>query len=88
MLLFKLNLFAAGDGKLAAAFAAALLPSQLLPAVIYTLVIGGVLALFYLVKDRLICQYLLKQSREKEKGLPYGVAIAIGFYLQILVAYY
>lgn len=80
LLLFYFNVIAAGDGKLAAALAAALLPQQLLDAVILTLLAGGVLATFYLIKDRLI----LKKKSGEDRGLPYGVAISFGFYLTII----
>lgn len=80
MVLFYLNIIAAGDGKLAAALAAAILPEQLLDAVMLTLFIGGALAVFYLIKDRLI----LKKKKGEDRGLPYGVAISVGFYLTII----
>ncbi len=80
LLLFYFRIIAAGDGKLAAALAAALLPEQLLNAVMLTLLAGGVLAVFYLIKDRLI----LKKKPGEDRGLPYGVAISFGFYLTII----
>ncbi|PSW07391.1 A24 family peptidase [Photobacterium lipolyticum] len=80
LLLFYFRIIAAGDGKLAAALAAALLPGQLLNAVILTLLAGGALAAFYLIKDRLI----LKKKPGEDRGLPYGVAISFGFYLTIV----
>jgi len=80
-ILFKFKTFGAGDSKLATAYSIALLPNQLLDAVILTLLFGGLLSLFYLIKDRLI----LKKSREDERGLPYGVAISFGFYITIII---
>jgi prepilin peptidase CpaA len=80
-ILFKFKVFGAGDSKLATAYSIALLPNQLLDAVILTLLFGGLLSLFYLIKDRLI----LKKSREDERGLPYGVAISFGFYITIII---
>ena len=79
-ILVKFNVFGAGDSKLATAFAIALLPSKIIDAVILTLLFGGVLAGFYLIKDRLI----LNKKREDERGLPYGVAISLGFYITII----
>ena len=79
--LFKFNIFGAGDSKLAAAYSIALLPNQIVDAVILTLFIGGLLSVFYLLKDRLI----LKKAREDERGLPYGVAISFGFYITIII---
>jgi len=80
-ILFKFNIFGAGDSKLLTAYSMALLPNQLLDAVILTLLFGGLLSLFYLIKDRLI----LKKSRKDEHGLPYGVAISFGFYITIII---
>ena len=79
-MLFKLHIFGAGDSKLSSAFSLALLPEQLIDAVILTLFFGGFLAVFYLIKDRLI----LKKERADECGLPYGVAISLGFYITII----
>nr|WP_255555033.1 A24 family peptidase [Moritella sp. 24] len=79
-MLFKFNIMGAGDSKLATAFSIALLPSEIVDAAMLVLFLGGLLALFYLIKDRLI----LKLSREHERGLPYGVAISFGFYITII----
>jgi len=79
-MLFKLNIFGAGDSKLATAFSIALLPNEIIDAVMMVLFLGGVLASFYLIKDR----FILKISREHERGLPYGVAISFGFYITII----
>lgn len=84
LLLFKFNIMAAGDGKLASALAITLVPSQLLLPLYLTAMIGGVLAIIYLVKD-----YVINRNRKKQhRGLPYGVAISFGFYIPILAAYY
>ena len=83
LLLFKFNIMAAGDGKLASALAITLMPSQLLLPLYLTAMIGGVLAIIYLVKD-----YVINRNRKKQhRGLPYGVAIAFGFYLPIVSIY-
>ena len=78
--LVKFNIFGAGDSKLATAFSIALLPTQIIDAVILTLFFGGMLAGFYFIKDRLV----LNKKREDERGLPYGVAISLGFYITII----
>ncbi|WP_025819721.1 A24 family peptidase [Shewanella marina] len=84
LLLFKFNIMAAGDGKLASALAITLVPSQLLLPLFLTAMIGGVLAIIYLVKD-----YVINRNRKRQhRGLPYGVAISFGFYIPILAAYY
>ncbi|WP_425668987.1 A24 family peptidase [Vibrio owensii] len=64
-----------GDVKLIAAFSLALPPSDYLFAVVLTVAFGGLLSIFYLVKDRLI----LRIDKEKERGVPYGLAICVGF---------
>ncbi|CED60858.1 type IV leader peptidase [Moritella viscosa] len=79
-ILFKFNIFGAGDSKLATAYSIALLPNEVIDAVILTLFIGGLLSVFYLIKDRLI----LKKARADECGLPYGLAISFGFYITII----
>lgn len=83
LLLFYFNIVAAGDGKLASAFAVALSPQQLISALYFTLLFGGVVAVIYLIKYQLI----QRRSPEKARGLPYGVAIACGFGLQIFASY-
>ena len=80
LVLFAGNVMGAGDGKLASALALALLPSQLFDALMLTLFIGGILAILYLIKDRII---FIKEPK-KTRGLPYGIAIALGFYLTIM----
>ncbi|MCL1145371.1 prepilin peptidase [Shewanella marinintestina] len=83
LLLFRFRWLAAGDGKLASALAVAL-PQSLLPiALWFTLLCGGVLAVIYLVKYRVINRI----PRERELGLPYGIAISFGFYIPILTSY-
>lgn len=83
LLLFKFNIMAAGDGKLASALAITLVPSQLLLPLYLTAIIGGVLAVIYIVKDYLIN----RNTNKRHRGLPYGVAIAFGFYLPIVSIY-
>ena len=83
LVLFKLRWLAAGDGKLASALAVALPTAQLPVALVLTLLCGGVLAAIYLIKYRLIQAI----PRGEDSGLPYGIAISLGFYIPILASY-
>jgi prepilin peptidase CpaA len=65
-----------GDIKLVIALSFALPWSQWLLAIWLTLMLGGLLASFYLIKRRLV-------EDRKSITLPYGVAICGGFYLTI-----
>ncbi len=84
MVLFYFNIMGAGDGKFAAALALAIPWQQLNIALFLTAIIGGVLAVFYLIKYRLILRNKVKQ----DPGLPYGVAIGLGFFIPILINNY
>ncbi|WP_429759293.1 A24 family peptidase [Vibrio wakamikoensis] len=68
--------FGFGDIKLVMALSFALPWSQWLFAIWLTLILGGLLALVYLIKNRLI-------AVRESITLPYGVAICGGFYLTI-----
>ncbi|WP_346769454.1 prepilin peptidase [Photobacterium sp. Ph5] len=81
MVLFYLNIMGAGDGKFAAALALAIPWQQLNIALFLTAIIGGVLAIIYFIKYRLILCNKIKQ----DPGLPYGVAIGLGFFIPILM---
>ncbi|WP_318480545.1 A24 family peptidase [Photobacterium leiognathi] len=81
MVLFYLNTMGAGDGKFAAALALAIPWQQLNIALFLTAIVGGVLAIIYLIKYRLILRNKIKQ----DPGLPYGVAIGLGFFIPILM---
>ncbi|WP_064792420.1 A24 family peptidase [Shewanella woodyi] len=83
LVLFRFRWLAAGDGKLASALAVALPLSQLPVALMLTLMCGGVLAVIYLIKYRVI----QKTPRGEDLGLPYGIAISLGFYIPILAFY-
>ncbi|WP_035476686.1 A24 family peptidase [Aliagarivorans taiwanensis] len=71
-------IWGAGDAKLAAVLSIAIPTSSLLNAWLVTLYAGGVLAVVYLIKSRV--------RHCKPDGLPYGVAISIGFFSQILLS--
>lgn len=83
MVLFYFNIMGAGDGKFAAALALAIPWQQLNIALFLTAIIGGVLAMFYLIKYRLILR-----NTKQDPGLPYGVAIGLGFFIPILMHSY
>lgn len=71
------NLWGGGDSKLLVALAPLIPPSQLIDFFVATLICGGGLSLFYLVKYRLI------YTGRKERGLPYGVALILGAVLTL-----
>jgi prepilin peptidase CpaA len=71
---------AAGDIKFAGALALAMPVSQLPTALILTGVLGGALSFFYL-----IINYWFPNRTERQVGIPYGVAISLGFCLVIVV---
>ena len=83
VILVRLRVIAAGDSKLATALAVATPLSQLTFALWLTAMIGGVIALFYWVKYRVVNT----ASQENDPGLPYGLAISVGFYLPLLAHY-
>ena len=83
MVLFYFNIMGAGDGKFAAALALAVPWQQLNIALFLTAVLGGVLAMFYLIKYRLILR-----NTKQDPGLPYGVAIGLGFFIPIFMHSY
>ncbi|WP_318434761.1 A24 family peptidase [Photobacterium leiognathi] len=81
MVFFYFNIMGAGDGKFAAALAFAIPWQQLNIALFLTAIVGGVLAIIYFIKYRLILRNKIKQ----DPGLPYGVAIGLGFFIPILM---
>lgn len=83
MILFYFNIIGAGDGKFAAALALAVPWQQLDIALFLTAIMGGILAIIYLIKYRLILR-----NKIKDPGLPYGVAIGFGFFIPILINSY
>lgn len=82
------GLLGAGDIKYAAVLSLSL-PMELLPqALLLTMLTGGVLALFYLFLHLIrrakpkVCGSL--EEAQYNPGIPYGVAISVGFYVMIL----
>ena len=59
-----------GDTKLFAAYSTAILPENLFITVLLILIIGGVVSLCCLIKN--------KWTKSADRGVPYGVAIVIG----------
>ncbi|WP_171370285.1 A24 family peptidase [Vibrio owensii] len=62
--------FGGGDTKLFAAYSTAILPENLFITVLLILIIGGVVSLCCLIKN--------KWTKSADRGVPYGVAIVIG----------
>lgn len=59
-----------GDTKLFAAYSTAILPENLFLTVLLILIVGGVVSLCCLIKN--------KWTKSADRGVPYGVAIVIG----------
>ncbi|TDE26257.1 hypothetical protein E1100_04835 [Vibrio owensii] len=59
-----------GDTKLFAAYSTAILPEKLFITVLLILIIGGMVSLCCLIKN--------KWTKSADRGVPYGVAIVIG----------
>jgi prepilin peptidase CpaA len=78
--LFWRSWIAAGDIKLASALALALPMSQLPMAAILTGLAGGLVSLFYLMLN-----HWFPNRKKRQVGIPYGVAISLGFCLVIVV---
>jgi prepilin peptidase CpaA len=70
--LFVFGVCGAGDVKLLAAIAPAISPDYWLATLILIAILGGLLALLYLVYG----WYYNKLEQVKKRGLPYGIAIA------------
>jgi prepilin peptidase CpaA len=70
-LLFFLKIWGAGDAKFLAVLILWIPPSQILGFLLLTSLFGGVIALFLLIKRK-----ILKQDRAE---IPYGVALCLAF---------
>ncbi|GAL28801.1 type IV prepilin peptidase TadV/CpaA [Vibrio variabilis] len=84
LVIFGLRVMGAGDIKYAAVLALTLPTQWLLPALVLTALSGGVLAAIYLTWFKF---RQLKGIQVTAPGLPYGVAISLGFYFPILNHY-
>ncbi|MFZ3408436.1 prepilin peptidase [Vibrio chagasii] len=79
LILYKLIWIGAGDIKYVVILSLTIPVNDLLLAFILTAFSGGILAISYLVSKKLIINKVGFQE-----GIPYGIAISIGFYLAIL----
>ena len=80
LILYALIPIGAGDIKYAAALSLVIPLSDLSSAYILTALAGGILSLIYL-----IFKILFKDKPSSKEGIPYGIAISIGFYLIVLI---
>ena len=91
---FLLGAMGAGDVKLLAAIGAVKGPEFVLIAALYACVAGGILALYYLIKERRVANtfryiaygwiWALKGNGPKAGSVPYAPAIAAGVVLALL----
>ncbi|MFS1466065.1 peptidase [Vibrio splendidus] len=84
LLVYALILIGAGDIKYAAVLSLTIPLNDLLWAFVMTAFTGGFLAVIYLVNNKLISKKLIRKASNDQQGIPYGIAISIGFYLVIL----
>ncbi|WGS63861.1 prepilin peptidase [Vibrio lentus] len=87
MMLYWFSVIAAGDIKYAAVLSLSI-PMELLPsALLLTMLAGGVLASFYLLFN--LARRIKANANggiddnQYNTGIPYGVAISVGFYVMI-----
>lgn len=74
--LARFAIFGGGDAKLIAAVSLSQAPSDVSALLLHIALAGGGVALFYLVRSRLVAQPLLVSLRSQ--SIPYGVAILLG----------
>ncbi|MDH6027234.1 prepilin peptidase [Vibrio lentus] len=84
LLVYALIWIGAGDIKYAAVLSLTIPLNDLLWALVMTAFTGGFLAVIYLVNNKLISKKLIRKASNDQQGIPYGIAISIGFYLVIL----
>ena len=84
LIVYALIWIGAGDIKYAAVLSLTIPLSDLLWAFVMTAFTGGFLAVIYLVYNKLISKRLVKKTSNGQQGIPYGIAISVGFYLVIL----
>ncbi|OMO20628.1 A24 family peptidase [Vibrio lentus] len=89
LLVYALIWIGAGDIKYAAVLSLTIPLNDLLWAFVMTAFTGGFLAVIYLVNNKLISKKLIskkliRKASNDQQGIPYGIAISIGFYLVIL----
>ncbi|WP_081094913.1 MULTISPECIES: prepilin peptidase [Vibrio] len=79
LILYALISIGAGDIKYAAVLSLSIPLHDLPWAYILTAFAGGFLAVIYLIGQKLI-----SNTSSNKEGIPYGIAISVGFYLVIL----
>ena len=84
LLVYALIWIGAGDIKYAAVLSLTIPLNDLLWAFVMTAFTGGFLAVIYLVNNKLISKKLIRKVSNDQQGIPYGIAISVGFYLVIL----
>ena len=84
LLVYALIWIGAGDIKYAAVLSLTIPLNDLLWAFVMTAFAGGFVAVIYLVKNKLITKKLTRKTSNDQQGIPYGIAISVGFYLVIL----
>ncbi len=84
LIVYALIWIGAGDIKYAAVLSLTIPLSDLLWAFVMTAFTGGFLAVIYLVYNKLISKRLVRKTSNGQQGIPYGIAISVGFYLVIL----
>ncbi|WP_146442264.1 A24 family peptidase [Vibrio kanaloae] len=84
LLVYALIWIGAGDIKYAAVLSLTIPVNDLVWAFVMTAFAGGFLAVIYLVKNKLISKKLARKTSKDLQGIPYGIAISVGFYLVIL----
>ena len=84
LLVYALIWIGAGDIKYAAVLSLTIPLNDLLWAFVMTAFAGGFLSVIYLVNNKLISKKLIRKVSNDQQGIPYGIAISVGFYLVIL----
>ncbi|EKO3811451.1 prepilin peptidase [Vibrio harveyi] len=79
LILYALIWIGAGDIKYAAVLSLTIPLNDLPWAYVMTAFAGGFLAIIYLITRKLI-----SNTSSSQEGIPYGIAISVGFYLIIL----
>ncbi|MEZ8312426.1 A24 family peptidase [Vibrio splendidus] len=79
LIVYALIWIGAGDIKYAAVLSLTIPLNDLLWAFVMTAFAGGFLAVIYLVYNK-----LTRKTSNDQQGIPYGIAISVGFYLVIL----
>lgn len=84
LIVYALIWIGAGDIKYAAVLSLTIPLNDLHWAFVMTAFAGGFLAVIYLVNNKLISKKLTRKTSNDQQGIPYGIAISVGFYLVIL----